>query len=366
MIAVTAISDTATPAGAQRRAPRRPAGPCTTRSTPTTCSTAAASTRPTSCCSATGLPRRRRAAAGPPQARPGAVPHRRGPRRRRADVRGGRCARCERGADRRPAQAARPGRRRRRARPPPRARRRWSRSSRAQHAHLEGLVLFDELTGLRNRRAMLSGLRADARRPRAATGTALAVLMIDVDRFKAINDEHGHGVGRRGAARGRARASTRRLRDADVAGPARRRRAARAAAGDGRGRRRRARRARSAPPSPPARSRPRRADRRSRSRIGSAAWGGEDAAGLLERADPRCTPPRTPGATRRRPPGERPGDASPGWIRTPPTSASSACAASSAVAELRHEPDRARARRARRASIVTASRRRSTSCSRAS
>lgn len=63
-----------------------------------------------------------------------------------------------------------------------------------QHDHLEGLVLFDELTGVRNRRAVLSDLEqmlAAARRH----GHALAVVMIDVDRFKAINDEHGHAAG---------------------------------------------------------------------------------------------------------------------------------------------------------------------------
>ncbi len=52
----------------------------------------------------------------------------------------------------------------------------------------------DPLTGLFNRRfAMphLSQLEADATK----RGQTLAVLMIDVDFFKAINDQHGHGVG---------------------------------------------------------------------------------------------------------------------------------------------------------------------------
>ena len=64
----------------------------------------------------------------------------------------------------------------------------------AQNERLEELVFFDELTGLRNRRAMLHELEmlvAGARRH----GHNLAVLMLDVDRFKPINDEYGHAAG---------------------------------------------------------------------------------------------------------------------------------------------------------------------------
>lgn len=52
----------------------------------------------------------------------------------------------------------------------------------------------DELTGLPNRRRVTeraTELVARARR----SGDMLAVLVLDVDRFKSVNDEHGHAVG---------------------------------------------------------------------------------------------------------------------------------------------------------------------------
>jgi diguanylate cyclase (GGDEF)-like protein len=52
----------------------------------------------------------------------------------------------------------------------------------------------DHLTGLYNRRAFL--LLAEKCKSMAARKNAsIAVLMIDIDRFKAINDRYGHGVG---------------------------------------------------------------------------------------------------------------------------------------------------------------------------
>ncbi len=54
----------------------------------------------------------------------------------------------------------------------------------------------DSLTGLANRRAIEEHLtRATARARR--TGQPLAVVMIDLDTFKQINDRHGHGAGDR-------------------------------------------------------------------------------------------------------------------------------------------------------------------------
>lgn len=81
---------------------------------------------------------------------------------------------------------------------------------------LAGLVLFDELTGLRNRRAVrydLEMLVATSRRHKRP----LAAIMVDVDRFKAINDEHGHRAGDE-VLREVSRRLEERLRGADVAG----------------------------------------------------------------------------------------------------------------------------------------------------
>jgi diguanylate cyclase (GGDEF)-like protein len=62
-------------------------------------------------------------------------------------------------------------------------------------AEVRSLLLSDPLTGLANRRRMnvvLEHAWAAARR-----GSPLAVVMIDLDNFKAINDQHGHLAGDR-------------------------------------------------------------------------------------------------------------------------------------------------------------------------
>ena len=59
---------------------------------------------------------------------------------------------------------------------------------------LAELAVTDALTGLPNRRALdehLAGALARARR----RGEPVALLFVDVDRFKAVNDAHGHGTG---------------------------------------------------------------------------------------------------------------------------------------------------------------------------
>jgi diguanylate cyclase (GGDEF)-like protein len=52
----------------------------------------------------------------------------------------------------------------------------------------------DVLTGLANRRAFLTALR-EALGAAAHNGSSMALLSVDVDHFKSINDTHGHAVG---------------------------------------------------------------------------------------------------------------------------------------------------------------------------
>jgi len=59
---------------------------------------------------------------------------------------------------------------------------------------LRRLASTDELTGLLNRRSLFE-FSGQALHQAQASGTPLAVLMIDVDHFKRINDTHGHAVG---------------------------------------------------------------------------------------------------------------------------------------------------------------------------
>ncbi|MGV8940700.1 MAG: diguanylate cyclase domain-containing protein [Lysobacter sp.] len=58
----------------------------------------------------------------------------------------------------------------------------------------EVLTRLDELTGLYNRRGLLQHL--EERRRNGAT-SGLGLVLVDCDRFKRINDEHGHLVGDR-------------------------------------------------------------------------------------------------------------------------------------------------------------------------
>ena len=81
---------------------------------------------------------------------------------------------------------------------------------------LERLAYYDELTGLPNRRSVLRQLEALISRGRRH-GHDLALLMIDADHFKAVNDRHGHAAGD-AALRALADRLRERLRTEDVAG----------------------------------------------------------------------------------------------------------------------------------------------------
>ena len=62
------------------------------------------------------------------------------------------------------------------------------------HGRLEALALRDPLTGLANHRQFQESLNTETKRARDE-GTQLALIVIDVDRFKRINDAWGHPVG---------------------------------------------------------------------------------------------------------------------------------------------------------------------------
>jgi diguanylate cyclase (GGDEF)-like protein len=56
------------------------------------------------------------------------------------------------------------------------------------------LAQTDELTGIYNRRCFEEQIRAHCERA-PASGLAVALLLVDVDRFKHVNDSHGHQIG---------------------------------------------------------------------------------------------------------------------------------------------------------------------------
>lgn len=65
---------------------------------------------------------------------------------------------------------------------------------RRREAELEVLIGTDPLTGVANRRVFFERLDAELARS-TRHGNALSILMVDVDHFKTINDQHGHQVG---------------------------------------------------------------------------------------------------------------------------------------------------------------------------
>ncbi len=67
-------------------------------------------------------------------------------------------------------------------------------TARADNARLEHLATTDPLTALLNRRALTDRLTTEMERALRYDGT-VALLLIDLDHFKRVNDTHGHLVG---------------------------------------------------------------------------------------------------------------------------------------------------------------------------
>lgn len=68
-------------------------------------------------------------------------------------------------------------------------------SRKAAEAKLEHLVEHDSMTGLVNREAFVSRLKLVLEKKRLEPAHLSALLFIDLDRFKAVNDNMGHAVG---------------------------------------------------------------------------------------------------------------------------------------------------------------------------
>lgn len=84
-----------------------------------------------------------------------------------------------------------------------------------ENERLRAEAMTDPLTGLWNRRGF-EPLLDQALARAARTGEAIALVLVDVDRFKSINDEHGHAMGDR-ALVAVANALARGIRPTDVA-----------------------------------------------------------------------------------------------------------------------------------------------------
>lgn len=71
---------------------------------------------------------------------------------------------------------------------------RWSHHTRLAHTEIQQMALTDPLTGLGNRRSMEQAV-ASALGLAMASNSPLALLILDLDHFKQVNDVHGHDRG---------------------------------------------------------------------------------------------------------------------------------------------------------------------------
>ena len=62
------------------------------------------------------------------------------------------------------------------------------------HARLQYMAQYDQLTQLPNRELLRERLKASLQVAREGRGR-MALLYVDLDRFKQVNDTHGHAVG---------------------------------------------------------------------------------------------------------------------------------------------------------------------------
>jgi len=66
---------------------------------------------------------------------------------------------------------------------------------RQRESLLESMALTDGLTGVPNRRAFMARLDSEIGRLRAGALASSALLMLDIDHFKRVNDTYGHSAG---------------------------------------------------------------------------------------------------------------------------------------------------------------------------